>query len=176
MPLFGGSKRPKLDGLTKEEEQRRNALNPDVLKRAGEKGIAGQAPAAAAILREKADAEKSEYLWPLLLGWQLMSLRRFDQAIDAFEEAVARKQDDVRGYFGAGHAFFETAELRNKGDDAIHQLNGKAAELTIDNLYHESLRSFRQAYDMTDDKDERDKLRNSISVVEKALAKKAGRL
>src|SRR3989304_5380068 len=47
MPLFGGKQRPKLDGLTKEEENLRDALNPEVLRRAGEKGVAGQAPAAA---------------------------------------------------------------------------------------------------------------------------------
>lgn len=176
MPLFGGKSRPKLDGLTKEEEKRRNALNPEVLRRAGEKGVAGQAPAAAAILREKMEAEKDDFLWPLLLGWQLMSLRRFDQAIEAFEEAIARKKDEIRSYFGAGHAFFETAELKNKGADAVHQLTGKAATLTVDNLYHEALRNFRQAFEMTDDKGERDNLRNAISVVEKALAKKAGRL
>ena len=57
MPIFGGSKRPKLDGLTKEEEQRRDALNPEVLRRAGEKGVAGQAPAALGVLREKDEAE-----------------------------------------------------------------------------------------------------------------------
>jgi hypothetical protein len=50
MPLFGGSKRAKLDGLTKDEEQRRDALNPEVLRRAGEGGVAAQGPAALQLL------------------------------------------------------------------------------------------------------------------------------
>jgi tetratricopeptide (TPR) repeat protein len=173
MPMFGGNKRPKLDGLTREEEKRRDILTPLVLARAGEKGIAGQAPAAAAILKEKSEEEPDEFLWPLLLGWQMMGLRRFDQAIEAFLEAVNRNRDDIRGYFGAGHAFFEAAELQLKGG---HPMTGRAETMTIDNLYHESLRNFRQALEMTNEKDERDKLRNASTVVEKALAKKAGRL
>jgi tetratricopeptide (TPR) repeat protein len=176
MPLFGGNKRPKLDGLTKDEEKRRDALNPEVMSRAGEKGVAGQGPAAAAILREKMDKEPSEFIWPLLLGWQLLSMRRFDHAIEAFQEAVSRDKTDVRGHFGAGHAFFEAAEVKLRGGDALHAMSGVAENMTVDNLYHESLRSFRQAFDMTPDKEERDKLRNAMSVVEKALAKKAGRL
>jgi tetratricopeptide (TPR) repeat protein len=176
MRLFGGNKRPKLDGLTKEEEKRRDALNPEVLRRAGEKGVAGQMPAAAAILREKTDAEKGDFLWPLLLGWQMIAMRRFDHAIDAFTEAVGRDADEVRGYFGAGHAYFEAAEAKRIAQEAGAPETGTPEALTVDNLYHEALRNFRRAFDLTTEKDERDTLRNSVSVCEKALARKAGRM
>jgi hypothetical protein len=43
-------------------------------------------------------------------------------------------------------------------------------------MYHESLRNFRRGLEMTNDKGERDQIRTAITVVEKALAKKAGRL
>ena len=102
MPIFGGAKRPKLDGLTRDEEKRRDALNPEVLRRAGEKGVAGQAPAAASLLREKMNAEPRDPLWPLLLGHQMMSMRRYALAIEAFEDeevrlSVRRRPDAVAG-------------------------------------------------------------------------------
>jgi tetratricopeptide (TPR) repeat protein len=175
MPLFGGSKRPKLDGLTKEEEKRRDALNPEVLQRAGEGGVAGQGPAALAVLREKADAEHDDFLWPCLLGWQYMGMRRFAPAIEAFNEAVRREPSEVRAYYGAGAAYFEAAEGKlNRGAATTEDV--APASLTVDNLYHESLRSFRHALDLTSDKDERNQLRQAIATVEKAVAKKAGRL
>lgn len=175
MPLFGSSKRPKLDGLTREEQRRRDALNPEVLRRAGEGGVAGQAPAALAVLRERSEAEPTDFLWPLLLGWQCMSMRRFAPAIEAFNEAVRRAPTEVRAYYGAGAAYFEAAEGKlNRGaattDDVAPQ------DMTVDNLYQESLRNFRLALEMTLDKGERDQLRQAINAVEKAVARKAGRL
>jgi tetratricopeptide (TPR) repeat protein len=174
VPIFG-SKRPKLDGLTRDEEKRRDALNPEVLRRAGEKGVAGQAPAAAALLKEKLEAEPKEYLWPLLLGYQMMGSKRFTTAIEAFTEAVERSASEVRGYYGAGSAYFEAAEAKNSRGDAT-TADVAPPDLTVDNLYHESLRHFRKALELTDDKNERDQLRMAAATVEKAIARKAGRL
>lgn len=174
MPIFGGAKRPKLDGLTRDEEKRRDALNPEVLSRAGEKGVAGQWPAAAAILQEKMQAETAEPLWPLLLGHQMMSMRRYALAIDAFVEAANRDDDEISAHYGAGHAHFQAAEARQTlGDAATDDV--VPPELTTDNLYHEALRYFRRAQELAD-KSERDELSKATSVVEKALARKAGRL
>ena len=172
MPLFGGTKRPKLDGLTKEEERLRDALNPEVLRRSGEKGVAGQMPAAAAILREKMEGEPEVFLWPYLLGWQMLSMRHWDQAIDAFREATARDPKEIRGFYGAGNAFFEAAQTKQENPHAA----GLPEELTVDNLFHESLRNFRQAMELAEERGDRDQLRDAISIVDKALAKKAGRL
>jgi tetratricopeptide (TPR) repeat protein len=175
MPILGGSKRPRLEGLTKEEERRRDALNPEVLRRAGEKGVAGQAPAAAALLREKLHAERDEYLWPLLLGHQMMSMRRYSQAIDAFEEAVRRQEGEVRAHYGAGMAYYQAGDYKqDRGSAAAHDV--APPDLTVDNLYQESLRHFRRALELTHDRSERDDLRNASAVVEKAIARKAGRL
>ena len=174
MPIFGGSKRPRLDGLTRDEEKRRDSLNPEVLKRAGEGGVAGQAPAALAVLRDKVSGDR-DALWALLLGRQCMSMRRFGPAIDAFIEAVARDGTDVRGYYGAGAAYFEAAEAKlNLGPAATGEVTSQ--ELTVDNMYHEALRYFRRGLELTADREERDTLRNATSLVEKAIAKKAGRL
>jgi tetratricopeptide (TPR) repeat protein len=175
MPLFGGTKRPKLDGLLKEEERQRDSLNPEVLRRAGEKGVAGQSPAAVAVLREKTAAEPRNALWPLLLGWQQVSLGRYDLAVEAFLETIARDDDEVRAHYGAGSACFyaaEDARMTEGGWSADGPLSGK----TVDNLYNESLRHFRRALELTEDRGERERLAKSIGGVEKALAKKAGRL
>ena len=174
MAIFGSVKRPKLDGLTRDEEKRRDALNPEVLRRAGEKGVAGQAPAAAALLHEKMEAEPREALWPLILGHQMMTMRRFALAIQAFEEAAARDDDEIRTHFGAGHAYFQAAEAKQTmGDAATDDVT--PPEMTTDNLYHEALRHFRRAQELAD-KNERDELSKATSVVEKAIARKAGRL
>ena len=175
MPIFGGSKRPKLDGLTRLEEQRRDALNPEVLKRSGEKGVAGQAPAAAALLREKMEAEPSDLLWPLLLGSQMMSMRRYGQAIDAFLAAIERDDGEVRAHFGAGMAYFHAAEYRQDHGDAA-TVEVVPTDITVDNMYQEALRHFRQAMEMTPDKSERDELASAAATVERAVARKAGRL
>jgi hypothetical protein len=174
MPLFGGKTRPKLDGLTKEEEKERDALNPEVLKRAGEKGVAGQMPAAAAVLREKMETEKEHYLWPLLLGWQLRAMTRFDQSVEAFREATARAPSEIRAYFGAAYAYWDAAQARIERPDA--PITGAMNELTVDNLLHESKRNFTRALELAQDKDERERLRNAISNVDAVLAKRAGRL
>lgn len=175
MPLFGGSSRASMDGLTKDEEKRRDALNPEVIKRAGgEVGTVGQSNAALAVLREKIEQEPRDFLWPLLLGRQHMSMGRFKSAIDAFEDAITRDEDDIRGYFGAGQAYFQAAEYRrNHGDassDDIVPLN-----MTVDNLHQEALRNIRKAQTMADKK-ERDELGQIASTIEKAVARKAGRL
>jgi hypothetical protein len=175
MPLFGGIKRPKLDGLTKEEEKRRDALNPEVLRRAGEGGVAGQAPAALAILREKTDEEPGEFLWACLLGWQYMSMRRFTPAIQAFNQAIERDGQEVRGFYGAGTAYFQAAEGKLQYGPATTEETAPA-DMTVDNLYHESARSFRRAMDITKEKDERDQLKKALAAVEAAIARKAGRL
>ena len=175
MPLFGGSSRPDMDGLTKDEEKRRDALNPEVIKRAGsEIGTVGQANAALQILREKVDQEPREFLWPLLLGRQYMSIGRLKAAIDAFEAAVLRDEKDVRGYFGAGHAYFQAAEYRrNHGDAATEDI--VPLDMTVDNLHQEALRNIRKAQTVADKK-ERDQLGQLASTIEHAVSRKAGRL
>lgn len=175
MPLFGGSSRPDMDGLTKDEEKRRNALNPEVIKRAGsEIGTVGQANAALQILREKVEQEPRDFLWPLLLGRQYMSTGRFKAAIEAFEDAIRRDESDIRGYFAAGHAYFQAAEyLRNHGDAATNDV--VPLDMTVDNLHQEALRNIRKAQTMAD-KSERDELGQLASTIERAAARKAGRL
>jgi tetratricopeptide (TPR) repeat protein len=175
MPLFGGNNRPSLDGLTKDEEKRRDALNPEVIRRAGsEIGTVGQTNAALAILREKAEAEPRDFLWALLLGRQHMSMRRFTAAIDAFEDAIRRDENDIRGYYGAGYAYFQAAEARRDlGDAATEEVTPLA--MTVDNLHQEALRNVRKAQTMAEKK-ERDQLAQFASTIEKAVARKAGRL
>lgn len=175
MPLFGGKTRPDMDGLTKDEEKRRDALNPEVIKRAGgEVGTVGQANAALALLREKVQEQPGEFLWALLLGRQYMSMRRYTAAIDAFEDAVRWDENDVRGYYGAAHAYFQAAEARrNLGDAATEDVTPLA--MTVDNLHQEALRNVRKAQSLGDKK-ERDALGQFASTIEKAVARKAGRL
>ncbi len=175
VPIFGRKERPTLEGLTKDETKVRDALNDEVLRRAGEKGVAGQAPAAVSLMREKVETEPHAFLWPYQLGLLMMSMSRFDQAADAFQEATKRSPDDVRGFYGLANAFFQAAESRRVQEGSA-SLSGSMAEMTIDNLYHEALRNFRRAYEMTDDKEQRATLSSATSVVEKAIAKKAGRL
>lgn len=175
MPLFGGSKRPKLDGLTKDEEKRRDALNAEVMRRAGEKGVAGQGVAALAVLREKADEESKDFLWAWLLGQQYLSFNRYSPAIEAFNDAIARDAGEVRAYYGAGTAYFQAGEAKQSlgpaaTDDVV------PPDLTPDNLYHEALRNFRKALDLTSDKTERDQLQAATSAVDRALSRRAGRL
>jgi tetratricopeptide (TPR) repeat protein len=175
MPLFGGSKRPKLDGLTKEEEKRRDALNSEVMRRAGEKGVAGQGIAALGLLREKADAEPNDFLWPWLLGSQYLSFHRFSPAIEAFNQAIERDTSEVRGYYGAGTAYFQAGDAKqNLGPAATDDV--VPANLTPDNLYHEALRNFKKALELTSDKAERDQLQQATGAVDRALARRAGRL
>jgi len=175
MPLFGGKDRPDMDGLTKDEEKRRNALNPEVIKRAGsEIGTFGQANAALAILRERVDAEPRDFLWSLLLGRQYMSMNRFALAIDAFEDAMRRDADDIRGHYGAGCAYFQAAEARRSmGDAATDEIT--RLDMTVDNLLQEALRNVRKAQGMGDKK-ERDQLGQFASTIESAVARKAGRM
>jgi hypothetical protein len=153
----------------------RDSLNPEVLRRAGEKGVAGQMPAAAAVLREKSEEEPRQFLWPLLLGWQNLRMSRFEQSIEAFQEAISRDEEDVRGYYGAGNAYFEASQAKQNADPGA-PVTGMLEEMTFDNLLHEANRNFRRAMELATEKDERDKLRNAMTVVDKALAKKAGRL
>jgi tetratricopeptide (TPR) repeat protein len=174
MAIFS-SKRPRLDGLTREEEKRRDALNPEVLRRSGEKGVAGQAPAAMTVLREKMADETTDWLWPQLLGSQMMSMRRYGQAIEAFEEAVARDEEEVRSHFGAAMACYRAGEYKNEyGDAATEEV--APAHLTVENLYQEALRHFRRAMELTPDRGERDELAAAAATVERAVTRKRGRL
>ncbi len=175
MPLFGGSDRPKLDGLTKDEEKRRDALNPEVLRRAGEKGVAGQAPAAMAVLQERMAQEPGEFLWACLLGWQYASMGRYVPAVHAFDAAIERDANDVRPYYGAGRSYFEAADTKLRlGPTAPPEASFES--MTVDSMYHEAERYFRRALELITDKAERDRIRTDLSTVEKAVAKKAGRL
>jgi tetratricopeptide (TPR) repeat protein len=176
MPLFGGKIRPKLDELTKDEIKLRDELNPEVLRRSGEKGVAGQMPAAAAILREKTDAETNSYLWPMLLGVQMRAMQRYDQSVEAFQEAFKRSPNEIRAYSGAGNAFWDAAQFRIDAPADAPITPGAFPNLTVDNLLHEANRHFKRAMELAQEKDERDRLRNAISNVDAVLAKRAGRL
>ena len=104
-----------------------------------------------------------------------MSLRHFAQAIEAFAEAINRNESEVRGHYGSGTAYYQAAEAKLKlGAAATEDVT--PADLTVDNLYHEAQRSFKRASDLTSDKSERDVLRDASSTIEKALARKAGRI
>jgi tetratricopeptide (TPR) repeat protein len=176
MPLFGGKSRPKLDGLTKEEEKRRDSLNVEVLRRAGEKGVAGQMPAAAALLREKTDGEPANYLWPLLLGTQMRAMRRYDQSIEAFQEVLKRSPNEVRAYFGAGSAYWDASQMRLSAPADAPVAAGTLPEMTVENLLHEAKRNFVRAQELADDKEEHDRLRNAIANCDTMLARRAGRI
>jgi tetratricopeptide (TPR) repeat protein len=170
MPIFG-ARRPRLDGLTREEEKRRDALNPEVMGRAG----VSTAPAAVAVLREKMESEPGEWLWPLLLGSQMIGMRRYGRAIEAFAAALAREPGEVRAHYGAGMACYKAAEYKQEhGAAAIEEV--APANLTVDNLYQEALRHFRRAMELTPDKGERDELASSVATVTRAMARKRGRL
>jgi hypothetical protein len=175
MPLFGGSKRPKLDGLTKDEEKRRDSLNPEVMRRAGEGGVAGQGPAALAVLKERTEQEQSEALWSLILGFQLMSMRRYAPALDAFSEVISREPSEVRGYYGAGSACYQAGEAKLELGPAT-PVDIAPESMSVDSLYHEATRHFRRGLELTQDKSERDILQAAIGACEKAVARKAGRL
>jgi tetratricopeptide (TPR) repeat protein len=104
-----------------------------------------------------------------------MGMGRFAPAAEAFVEAIRRDDSDVRAYWGAGHAYYEAGESKqNQGPAASIEVTFES--MTVDNMYHEALRYFRRALEMTNDKSERDQLSASASAVEKALARKAGRL
>jgi tetratricopeptide (TPR) repeat protein len=174
MPIFGGSKRPKLDGLTRDEQKRRDALNPEVLRRTAG-GVQAPGPAAAAVLQERLNAEPRDLLWPLLLGSQLMSLQRFGRAITAFEAALELDQNEVRAHYGAAMASYRAAEYKlDHGEAATDEI--APADMTVDNLYQTSLRHFHEAMDLTPDKNERDELAAAAATVRRAIARKAGRL
>jgi tetratricopeptide (TPR) repeat protein len=174
MAIFS-DKRPPLDGLTRDEEKRRDALNPEVLRRSGEKGIEGQSPAAVTVLRERIAEEPADRLWPLLLGSQMMTMRRYSQAIEAFEEAVARDETEVRSHYGAGMACYRAAEYKQEYGEAAKD-EVAPADLTVENLYQEALRHFRRGIELTLDKGERNELASAIAVVERAVARRRGRL
>jgi len=169
MPIFG-ARRPRLDGLTREEEKRRDALNPEATRRSDD-----AAAPAVAVLREKMASELGESLWPLLLGSQMMSTRRYGQAIEAFEEAASRDAGEVRAYYGAGMACYRAAEYKQEyGAAAVEDV--APGNLTVDNLYQEALRHFRRAMELTPDKGERDEFASAVATVTRAVARKRGRL
>ena len=125
MPIFGGSKRPKLDGLTKDEEKRRDALNPEVLRRAGEKGVAGQAPAAAALLREKTEAEPSEYALaaaPGLADDEHAPLRAGDRGVRRGRASATTTR--CAATTAPAHAYFEAAEAKLDHGDGHDRRRG----------------------------------------------------
>ena len=104
-----------------------------------------------------------------------MSLRHYAQAIEAFAEAINRDELEVRGHYGSGAAYYQAAEAKlNLGPAATEDVT--PPDLTVDNLYHEAQRSFKRASELTTDKSERDVLREASSAIEKALARKAGRM
>jgi tetratricopeptide (TPR) repeat protein len=172
MLIFGGGKRPKLDGLTREEEKRRNALNSEVTRRAS---LTGALPAAASVLRDRAAEEPEDALWPLLLGSQLMHMHRFGQALDAFNTAIVLDGTEVRAHYGAAMACYRAADYKQEHGEASSDEVAPAG-LTVDNLYHEALRHFQDAMELTPDKVERDELASAAATVRRAVARKAGRL
>lgn len=175
MPLFGGSKRPPLDGLSKEETARRDSLSPEVLRRSGEGGVAGQNLAALTVLREKSESEPADFLWALLLGWQYMSARRYTPALEALNRAIANDATDVRGYYAAGNASFQAGEAKQSHGSATTG-DVAPADMTADNLYQEALRYFRKGEELSSDRTESDGFKSAIGIVEKAVTRKAGRL
>jgi hypothetical protein len=167
MPIFGGSKRPKLDGLTRDEQRRLDTLFSGA--------SVDSAQAAAAVLLEKAEEEPREALWPLSLGSRMMSDGRYVAAIEAFEEAVSRDGAEVRGHYGAAMACFRAAEHRLKRGDASSN-DAAPAGMTVDNLLHASLRHFHDAMELAPDKNERDELASAAAIVRRGIMRKAGRL
>jgi len=167
MPIFGGSKRPKLDGLTRAEQRRLDALFAGA-------SIIGAASTVAALL-EKAEEEPREVLWPLSLGSQLMAAGRYVQALGAFEEAVGRDRTEVRAHYGAAMACFRAAEHKLEHGEASSD-DAAPAGMTVDNLLHASLRHFQDAMELTPDKNERDELASAAAIVRRAIMRKAGRL
>jgi tetratricopeptide (TPR) repeat protein len=167
MPIFGGSKRPKLDGLTRDEQRRLDALYAGA-------AFEGEA-SAAAVLLEKAEEEPREVLWPLSLGSHLMAAGRYVRALEAFEDAVGRDRMEVRAHYGAAMACFRAAEHRLEHGEAPSD-DAAPAGMTVDNLLHASLRHFQEAMELTPDKNERDELASAAAIVRRAIMHKAGRL
>ena len=167
MPIFGGSKRPKLDGLTRDEQRRLDTLYAGAT-------VDGEA-SAAAVLLEKAEEEPREVLWPLSLGSRLMAAGHYVQALEAFEEVVSRDRTEVRGHYGAAMACFRASEHRLERGEASSE-DAAPAGMTVDNLLHASLRHFQDAMELTPDKNERDELASAAAIVRRAIMHKAGRL
>src|SRR6266849_1978166 len=112
MPLFGSATRPKLDGLTKDEEKRRDSLSGEVMKRSRDKE--SQPLAVVAVLEERMAAEPREWLWPHVLGWHLLSMHRYDASGAALEEAMRLRPAEVRSWYAAGSLYYEVAEAKAK--------------------------------------------------------------
>jgi tetratricopeptide (TPR) repeat protein len=171
MAIFSPRK-PRLDGLTRGEEKRREALLAEVAERAT---ATNRDSVLVAALRERMAAAPAEGLWPLLLGGEMMETRRFGRAIEAFEVAIADSATRLRARYGAAMANYRAAEYKLEyGEAAVAEVAPPA--MTIENLYQAALRHFRRAQDLTSDKAERDELASAAAVVERAVARKRGRL
>ncbi len=173
MPLFGG-KRPPLDGLTKEEEKRRGELNDALAERTAGKDGAAQGAAIIEVLQEHSAAESSEFLWPLLIGWQMMSMRHFTDAIDSFKEAAGRNGNEVRSFYGGGSAYMKAgASAQSLGSSVTAAMvpPNKSAE----DLYIEAGRCFQTAITLTKDKNELEQLHQAESEAATALARSVKR-
>ena len=172
MAIFS-AKRPRLDGLTRDEEKRRETLRLDTAERVSQG--AGREAASAAVLRERMAQEPAVGLWPLLLGGEMMEARRFGRAIEAFEAALVDNSTRLRASYGAAMANYRAAEYKQEyGEAAVADVAPPL--MTVENLYQSALRHFRRAQDLTSDKAERDELASAAAVVERAVARKRGRL
>jgi hypothetical protein len=169
MPLFGGSKRPALTGLTKDEQKRRDALEPEITLRSSGAGQLSQGEALVQVLGEKAQADRGDFLWPLIAGWQLNSMRHFTAAIESFNDATSRDGKQVRTHCGAGYAYLQAglaAQSLGSGITEVQVPSGMSTEA----LFHEAERCYATALGMTTDKAELAQLNEAATTVNKAIA------
>src|SRR5436305_14309874 len=103
MPLFGGNKRPALSGLTKEEQKRCDALDPEIAARQSGGSTGGDA--LSAVLTEKAASESRGFIWPLVQGWRPTAKRQYTAEIASSNDAAARDSSQVRARYGARLAY-----------------------------------------------------------------------
>ena len=81
-----------------------------------------------------------------------MMLKQMDKAGETYEALLKLKPNDVSAHLNLGIVAYN----KKKMEDAESH--------------------FRKALELTDEKSERDQLQNAVSTVERALARKAGRL
>ena len=170
MPLFGGNKRPALGGLTKDEQKRLDALSEETLRRAVSSERKAQDAALLDVLQEQSTSQPQEFLWPLIIGWQLTNGRRFTAAIDSFNEALSRDGKQVRSYCGAGRAYLQ-AGMAEQSQGAGVTAEQVPPGMSIEALYQEAGRCYTSAIGLTRDASELVQLREASDNVEKALAR-----
>jgi hypothetical protein len=170
MHLFGGSKRPELDGLTKEEEKRRNELTSELIRRSNGQDAETKSGIGLELLRSKCTAQRNDFLWPLLLGRQLMNTRHYTDAIDTFNVAVGLNPKETRSHCGAGMAYFQAGKAAASLGAGVTDAMVPVA-MSAEDLFRKAKACFETALTLTLDKAELEAISNAKNEVTVALAR-----